>query len=61
VVVVGRQRRREAERGEAEQDGVPEEVQQLQHQDERLRDDDAVAHRREPHRERAFFSYFSFS
>jgi hypothetical protein len=28
---------------------VAEEVEQLQHQDERLRQDDAVAHRREPH------------
>jgi hypothetical protein len=28
---------------------VPEEVQQLQHQDQRLRQDHAVAHRREPH------------
>jgi hypothetical protein len=49
-VVVGRRRGgREAQRGEAEQDGVPEEVQQLQHQEERLRQDHAVAHRREPH------------
>jgi hypothetical protein len=48
-VVVGGRRRGEAKRGEAEQDGVPEQVQQLQHQDERLRQDHAVAHRREPH------------
>jgi hypothetical protein len=48
-VVVGGRRRREAQRGEAEQHGVPQEVQQLQHQDERLWQDHAVAHRREPH------------
>lgn len=48
-VLVRRRRRGEAQRAEAEQDGVPEEVEQLQHQYERLRKDDAVAHRREPH------------
>lgn len=42
-------RRGQPQRREAEQHGVAEEVEQLQHQDERLRQDHAVAHRREPH------------